>query len=141
MSKIDKALAFRQALDATLAATRKLIRVDELTAEELAEMRMLYPAWEIGKSYTDEVVRYGDRLYKVIQSHTSQDDWTPDVTPALFNLIQPPGVIPEWVQPTGGHDAYKKGDLVLFEGKTYKSLIDANTYSPTDYPDGWELQP
>ena len=50
----------------------------------------------------------------------------------------PAETIPEFVQPTGAHDAYKKGDRVKFEGKVYESLIDANTYSPSAYPAGWK---
>ena len=50
----------------------------------------------------------------------------------------PVETIPEFVQPTGAHDAYKKGDKVKFEGKVYESLIDANTYSPSAYPAGWK---
>ena len=46
--------------------------------------------------------------------------------------------IPEFVQPTGAHDTYKKGDKVSFNGKIYESLIDANTYSPSAYPLGWQ---
>jgi hypothetical protein len=42
-----------------------------------------------------------------------------------------------WVQPTGAHDAYNIGDQVTFEGNTYESLIDGNTWSPTSYPAGW----
>ena len=45
----------------------------------------------------------------------------------------------EWKQPTGAHDAYKKGDRVLFNGSVYESLIDGNAYSPTAYPAGWKL--
>jgi hypothetical protein len=51
----------------------------------------------------------------------------------------PENVIPEWVQPIGAHDAYKIGDKVIFEGRVYESIIDGNTWSPTDYPAGWEL--
>ena len=47
---------------------------------------------------------------------------------------------PEWVQPTGAHDAYQTGDRVMFEGAEYVSLIDGNTWSPTAYPQGWEKQ-
>lgn len=46
--------------------------------------------------------------------------------------------VPDFVQPTGAHDAYKKGDKVKFEGKVYESLIDANVYSPSAYPAGWK---
>lgn len=49
------------------------------------------------------------------------------------------GSTPEWVQPTGSHDAYQTGDHITFEGAEYVSLIDANTWSPTAYPQGWEL--
>ena len=43
----------------------------------------------------------------------------------------------EWVQPTGGHDAYNTGDRVLFEGEVWESVMDGNTWSPTDNPAGW----
>lgn len=45
---------------------------------------------------------------------------------------------PEYVQPTGAHDAYKKGDKVTLNGKRYVSLIDGNNWSPSVYPQGWE---
>lgn len=45
---------------------------------------------------------------------------------------------PEFKQPTGAHDAYKKGDKVLFNNKKYESLIDNNVYSPEAYPAGWK---
>ena len=51
---------------------------------------------------------------------------------------EPAPSIPEFVQPTGAHDAYKKGDKVSFNGKIYESLIDANVYSPSAYPLGWQ---
>lgn len=46
--------------------------------------------------------------------------------------------IKDFVQPTGAHDAYAKGDKVRFNGKVYESLIDNNAYSPSAYPDGWK---
>ena len=45
---------------------------------------------------------------------------------------------PEWVQPSGAHDAYKAGDKVTFQGSRYVSLIDANVWSPVVV--GWQLQ-
>ena len=46
----------------------------------------------------------------------------------------------EWRQPTGAHDAYMKGDTIIYtDGKTYKSLIDNNVWSPDVYPNGWEV--
>jgi len=45
-----------------------------------------------------------------------------------------------WLQPTGAHDAYQMGDKVTFQGGRYISLIDANVWSPTVYPAGWEYK-
>ena len=65
----------------------------------------LFPMWAIGRDYAvDDRVQHGGTLYKCLQAHTSQADWTPDATPALWVVV----IIdefPEWVQPTGAHDA------------------------------------
>lgn len=45
---------------------------------------------------------------------------------------------PDWVQPTGQHDAYRIGDKVTFKGEHYESIIDYNTWSPEAYPAGWK---
>jgi chitodextrinase len=111
-----------------------------LTDADALESVELFPTWAAGVAYTvDERIQYGGTLYRVVQAHTSQADWTPDKTPALFVVVSL-DEWPEFVQPTGAHDAYKKGDKVTFEGKHYISLIDANVYSPTAYPAGWQEQ-
>lgn len=111
-----------------------------LTDADALESVELFPAWAAGVAYTvDERIQYGGTLYRVVQAHTSQADWVPDKTPALFVVVSL-DEWPEFVQPTGAHDAYKKGDKVTFEGKHYISLIDANVYSPTAYPAGWQEQ-
>jgi len=46
---------------------------------------------------------------------------------------------PEYGQPTGEHDAYNTGDRVTFEGSVYESTIDANVWTPTAHPQGWQL--
>jgi len=79
---------------------------------------------------------YNDIKYEVIQAHITQETWTPDVTAALWTYYTDD--ISEWVQPTGAHDAYNIGDKVIFENAVWESLIDANTWSPTVYPAGWE---
>lgn len=111
-----------------------------LTDADALESVELFPAWAAGVAYAvDERIQYGGTLYRVVQAHTSQADWVPDKTPALFVVVSL-DEWPEFVQPTGAHDAYKKGDKVTFEGKHYISLIDANVYSPTAYPAGWKEQ-
>lgn len=74
-------------------------------------------------------------LYKCIQAYTSQDDWMPDVTPALWKVVSIEAY-PEWIQPTGAHDAYDKDAVVSHNGKHWKNTIDANVYEPGAY--GWE---
>ena len=123
-------------------ATRDLIKADSLSTDEIVALINLYPKWDVGKSYLiDDLVAYNDGLYQCVQAHTSQADWAPDVVPALFTRKTPAGVIPDWVQPTGAHDAYNIGDRVTFNGQVYESLINANVWSPADYPQGWQLIP
>ena len=92
-------------------------------------------AYEVGKR-----VLYNDILYKVIQAHTSQADWTPVAAPSLFAKVineTITGEIPDWQQPDSTN-AYMKGNKVKFNGKIYESVIDNNVWSPTDYPAGWK---
>ena len=111
-----------------------------LTDEDALQAVELFPQWVTGHTYVvGERLQYKNVLYRVVQAHTSQADWTPDVTPAMFVVVSL-DEWPEFVQPTGAHDAYKKGDKVTFEGKHYISLIDGNVYSPAAYPAGWQEQ-
>ena len=111
--------------------------------EDALEAVELFPEWATGTAYTaGQRVRYEDKLYKCVQAHTSQDDWTPPSVPALWTEVAKPGEIPVWKQPTGAQDAYNKGDKVHYPTATdpvYESLIDANVYSPEAYPQGWKL--
>ena len=114
-----------------------------LTDTEALEAVALFPAWAVGVAYAkDERVQYDGKLYKVVQAHTSQADWTPPTVPALFTEVAPSGTIPVWKQPTGAQDAYNKGDKVHYptvDDPVYESLIDANVWSPNDYPQGWKV--
>ena len=97
----------------------------------------LFPKWTATPPMTYEVgdrVRHEDTLYKCVQAHTSQDDWTPDLTPALWVEVSIEE-FPEWHQPQGSHDAYNKGDKVSHNGKHWQSTIDANVYEP---PTMWD---
>lgn len=141
--RLQKAIIFNQerfsGRIASQIATRNLIKADELSPEEMAKLVGIYDAWQTDKTYeVGDIVSYHGVLYEVIQAHTSQADWNPEIATSLFKAHTPSWVIPEWVQPTGSHDAYMTGDKVTFEGKVYQSKIDANTWSPTAYPAGWQ---
>ena len=95
----------------------------------------LFPPWSIGKAYaTGDRVQHEGTLYKCVQGHTSQADWTPPATPALWTAVSL-DEYPAWVQPTGAHDAYGKGDKVTHSGKRWTSDVDNNTWEPGVY--GW----
>ena len=95
----------------------------------------LFPPWSVGKAYaTGDRVQHEGTLYKCVQAHTSQADWTPPVTPALWTAVSL-DEYPAWVQPTGAHDAYSKGDKVTHNGKHWTSDVDNNTWEPGVY--GW----
>ena len=128
----------RAEAEAIVAALVKLR--ESATDEQALSVPVLYPAWRSETEYhAGDRVLHGGVLYKVLQAHTSQADWTPDITPALFVVVSL-DEWPEFIQPTGAHDAYNKGDKVTFEGKHYISLIDGNVYSPAAYPAGWQEQ-
>ena len=137
MNKLQKADQLRRAIQ-LFAAT-----LDDETAVEVAT---LYPAYKVGRAYTaGEIIRKGEnatgdpQLYKIIQTHTPQADWDPAGAPALYI---PLGLsktgYPVWSRPSGVHDAYNEGDIVDFDGALYRSTMDGNIWSPSEYPSGWE---
>ena len=131
MTYIERARALRPYIEKAASS---------LTDEDALQAVELFPQWVVEHAYVvGERLQYNGVLYRVVQAHTSQADWAPDKTPALFVFVSL-DEWPEFVQPTGAHDAYNKGDKVTFNGKHYISLIDANVYSPAVYPAGWQEQ-
>ena len=127
---LQQAQAIRDSMDAAAIA---------LTDEQAVKSPRLYPTWaaELAVKAGDRLYYPAtDRLYKVVSDHITQADWTPDATPALWVVVSI-DEYPEWVQPTGAHDAYNTGDKVSYNGKHYVCTIDANTYAPDVY--GWEI--
>jgi len=127
----EEARAYRHKIE--LAAESQ----DDAQALESIE---LFPKWEAGLSVAvGERYQHLGKLYRVVQAHTTQADWEPQDTPALWTEVSL-DEWPEWKQPTGAQDAYNTGDKVTFEGAHYVSLIDGNIWSPAAYPAGWERQ-
>lgn len=138
MNRIQIAEQFRRAVQKFAAS---------LDDEAALEVATIYDKWVAGRAYVvGEFLVYGEngvgdpQLYKVVQAHTSQADWMPDISPSLYSAIGlDGGGYPLWSRPTGEHDAYNAGDIVNYNGTLYKSMVDGNTYSPEEYPAGWEL--
>ena len=100
------------------------------------------PLPEVGEwCEMNQIYQYGDNKAKCLQGH-NRTIYPIEETPALFLMIYTVVGYPVWVQPTGAHDAYQIADRVHFpdaDSPVYESLINANTWSPTDYPAGWLL--
>lgn len=118
-----------------------LVKLRGLATDEMSlQVPNLYPAWKAEVNYVvGDRVLYEDILYKALQDHTSQEDWTPVGAPSLFAkvLIPDVDVIPEWEQPDSTNP-YMTGDKVTYNGKTYISTVDNNVWEPGVY--GWEEQ-
>ena len=108
------------------------ITLDDATALTGVE---LFPPWKLIAYSVGDRVQYNGTLYKCVQAHTAQSDWTPDATPALWVVVTVEEW-PEWIQPTGAHDAYSKDSKVTHNGKKWISSYDANVWEPGVY--GWE---
>lgn len=116
-----------------LRATIERLAEENLTDEEALDNVELFPTWD-GDSHNYAVgdrFKYNKILYSVLQAHTSQPTWTPDVTASLYAkvLIPDPDVVPEWEQPDSTN-AYMTGDVVMHNGKKWRSLIDNNVWEP-----------
>ena len=143
---IDERLILK--LEEVDAKEESLNKIGKIVANQVTDdvvalsIQEFYDIWVAGVLYpVGRYITHNDILYKVLTEHTSQTEWTPDVSPSLFAkvLIDPTGeTIPEWVQPDSTN-AYMTGDKVKYEGKVYESIVDNNIWSPADYPAGWKL--
>ena len=124
--------AIRSALDTMLAS---------IPDDEVENVMVLFPQWKVDASYTiNQRVRYGNNVYKVLQDHTSQADWTPKTAPSLFAALlvdEETGEILDWVQPNSTN-GYMIGDRVYHNGYTWISTADNNVHEPGAIGAAWE---
>lgn len=81
----------------------------------------MYPLWAAGIAVTEgQRYQYNDRLYKVIQAHITQADWTPDITPAMWTVIdeEHTGTIDDPI-PAVVNMEYTKGLYYIEDGIIY----------------------
>lgn len=105
----------------------------------LAAPAVLFDEWSASSvTYAKGDIRqYNGLLYRCVQAHTSQSDWTPAAAASLWTRIaDPTQEWPEWIQPTGAHDAYANGAKVSHNGKHWVSTANDNVWEPGVY--GWE---
>lgn len=123
-----------------------LSEIQEFEDEDALQNQSAYPLREadvyvsVGEKRQDLDANNELKLFKCVQAHTTQSDWRPKDTPALWVEVAPPGFIPVWVQPQGAHDAYQIDDLVHFPTESdpvYRNTSANNVYAPNVY--GWVL--
>ena len=123
--------------DAITLAKIQAKTVDDETAVLVPN---LFDIWSDSKHYEkDERVTYNGTLYKCLQAHDAQADWTPTDAPSLWAKVLPgqSGEIGEWEQP-GSTNGYKTGDKVTHNGKTWESTADNNVWEPGAVGTPWK---
>lgn len=142
LERVEKVVAKQDEQDGKIG---KILTYSSMSEEDKSDLVKDIKVWIVGESLkVGDLRRVGNIAYEVIQPHTTQADWRPEGTPALYKVHIPTKneegeeVIPDFKQPTGAHDVYNVGDKVIYEGKIYESVIDNNSFSPTDYAQGWK---
>lgn len=131
------------ALDAIATAAAANYHADVITHEITSSdpsaivARLIWvndrPMWGVGMSAIIGAVWLypgNHNLYRCVQAHTTQSDWTPPITPSLWVRYYDTSVVQVWVQPVGSIDAYALGTKVTHSGHIYTSLISANVWEP-----------
>lgn len=134
---IDKSKALEETKQVTEIAFVALAETGGIDAVTAGEHKSLFDEWRPNMTYTTGQYRnHGDKLYRCVQDHTSQEGWEPDVAPSLWVVAADPAEEwPEWSQPVGTHDAYAVNAKVSHNGKHWVSDVDNNTWEPGVY--GW----
>ena len=100
------------------------------------KMNLLYPTWQVGVKYTkDYKVQYNNKLYKVLQEHTSQENWKPDIAVTLYQVIdeEHEGTIDDPI-PAAVNMIYYKDKYYIENGTIYKCIRDSEIalqYTPS----------
>lgn len=116
----------------------------DMNGTELYAESGFIPDFDPTRQYLNYVPGYvckspSGRLVKLLQSYDSTvftDE--PETLPAQWGFYwstNPNDALPFVSIATS---PYMRGDCCEFESKIYKSIMDNNTWSPEDYPAGWE---
>ena len=111
------------------------VAISYLDDNQAETVTMFYENWAVGIAYVvGDRRQYDGLLYRCVQAHTSQIDWTPPAVPALW-VRTSTEEWPEWIQPACAHDDYAMGAKVSHNLKHWISTLDANIWEPGVY--GW----
>lgn len=120
-----------------MTAVSLFVQTADLSDKQALTVSTLYPEWATGVEYeARQIVRDGGRLFRCAQKHTSSAQNNTSVASLWTQINKGENGVDVWQQPLGAHDAYKKGDKVSHNGKTWVSTVDNNVWEPGAY--GWE---
>lgn len=106
MSILDTARAYRKIIETA---------VEGLSDNDAIKAVTLFPKWKPRiELKAGERLRFGDKLYRVKNGHTTQSDWTPDIAVSLYEEVceSKTGTVDDPIP----YD----GNMVLESGKYYK---------------------
>jgi hypothetical protein len=92
--------------------------------------------WQAGEYMVrNKTTRYNDVVYRIIQSHTAQVGWEPDVSLSLFRrtpVVYPGEIYPRWdsIGLLDSENNWDSGECVMWNGEAWESDIDNNIYEP-----------
>lgn len=114
-----------------------------LKPTQILQFEVLVDDWTKGEYKIGDIRKHNGQVWKCVQAHNNANN--PDIEPSkspahwVFYKSKDVKYAKHYIQPQGAHDAYMKDEYMIFEGKTYKSIIDNNVWNPRDYSQGWKV--
>lgn len=102
------------------------------------EMKQLLEQAQTNAKPDDSYAPLADRVKAIEEWETTVEERLSKLeTGSSTEPEEPADEWPEYVQPTGAHDAYHVGDKITYNGKHYTCLMDGCVWTPDAYPQGW----
>src|SRR5699024_3029343 len=127
----------RAAVDRQVADVLRNARAEGVTDTPEPGEEWVQPVGAHDAYLAGDVVSHGGKLWA---STVNYNVWEPGVSGWREQAGEDEDgnpIIPEYLPPTGGHDVYMTGDLVMFEGDVYEAVMDNVTWSPYEHPPAW----
>ena len=120
---------------------------DGMTDTAIIDEESIIPLFDNDKDYTNYprgfAVRDNEQVYGLLQPYNAKlyPNTPPSALRALWGLKHTTNAAraKPYVEPLGTSGLYMFGECCIYEGKTYRSLIENNSWTPTGYPQGWEV--
>ena len=123
---------------------QQTLQAGKLTPTQIIACDGLVEEWAPGTYKVGDVRNYAGQTWRCCQDHdsTQTTDWTPAAAPSLWAVYHAadPAHARPWVAPTGAHDAYQAGEVMVWtDGKTYLCKQDSTVHDPATLPAAWEV--